>query len=165
MTAYTDELQKVYELGLERGKLAGSNIPPGKGGSPGQPYQAPKDDPTNPWVPAPGKKKDSLAHGTHKAEDGWSQPPGTHPGEDHKLPGNSGEYYYNPMDGGDVEPWGPQHEMLIQNVAHNYRPGPTGGSLYNTLMIRANELMNAGEKDKALELLKISPSLYQLEKA
>ena len=156
MTAYTNELQKVYELGLERGKLAaGGGNRPGEDG----PYRPPNPNEAPPYPP----KK--VAHGTHKEEDGWAQPPGTHPGEDHKLPGNSGEYYYNPMDGGDVEPWGPQHEMLIQNVAHNYRPGPTGGSLYNTLMIRANELMNAGEKDKALELLKISPSLYQLEKA
>ncbi len=36
------------------------NIPPGKGGSPGQPYQPPKEDPKNPYVPAPGKK---LAEG------------------------------------------------------------------------------------------------------
>ena len=30
-------------------------IKPGKGGSPGQPYQAPKEDPNNPYVPAPRK--------------------------------------------------------------------------------------------------------------
>ena len=36
------------------------DIPPGKGGSPGQPYQPPKEDPKNPYVPAPGKK---LAQG------------------------------------------------------------------------------------------------------
>jgi hypothetical protein len=28
-------------------------ILPGKGGSPGQPYDAPKEDPNNPYVPAP----------------------------------------------------------------------------------------------------------------
>ena len=32
-------------------------IPPGKGGSPGQPYEAPKEDPNNPYVPAPSKPK------------------------------------------------------------------------------------------------------------
>ena len=32
------------------------DIPPGKGGSPGQPYQPPVEDPKNPYVPAPGKK-------------------------------------------------------------------------------------------------------------
>jgi len=157
MTAYTDELQRVAEYSFKQGQLAAG----GGGNRPGEdgPYRPPNPNEAPPYPP----KK--VAHGTHKAEDGWAQPPGTHPGEDHKLPGNSGESYYIPMDGGDVEPWGPQHEMLIQNVSHNYRPGPTGGSLYNTLMIRANELMNSGEKDKALELLKISPELYRLEKA
>ena len=28
-------------------------IKPGHGGSPGQPYKAPKEDPKNPYVPAP----------------------------------------------------------------------------------------------------------------
>ena len=36
--------------------LAMGNIPPGKGGSPGQPYEAPKEDPKNPYVPAPKPK-------------------------------------------------------------------------------------------------------------
>ena len=35
-------------------------IKPGKGGSPGQPYQAPKEDPKNPYVPAPRLAKGSL---------------------------------------------------------------------------------------------------------
>ena len=30
-------------------------IKPGKGGSPYQPYEAPKEDPNNPYVPAPKK--------------------------------------------------------------------------------------------------------------
>ena len=34
-----------------------AKIPPGKGGSPGQPYDAPKEDPKNPYVPAPKKAK------------------------------------------------------------------------------------------------------------
>ena len=38
-------------------------IKPGKGGSPGQPYQAPKEDPKNPYVPAPKKaKKNDIFH-------------------------------------------------------------------------------------------------------
>ena len=32
-------------------------IRPGKGGSPGQPYDAPKEDPNNPYVPAPPRPK------------------------------------------------------------------------------------------------------------
>ena len=35
-------------------------IKPGKGGSPGQPYDAPKEDPKNPYVPAP--KKADIFH-------------------------------------------------------------------------------------------------------
>ena len=51
-------------------------------------------------------------------------------------------------------------------LAHNYRPGPTGGSMYNELMIRANQLMNSSNPEyqqRGLELLKISPQLYKLE--
>ena len=32
-------------------------IKPGKGGSPYEPYDAPKEDPKNPYVPAPRKAK------------------------------------------------------------------------------------------------------------
>ena len=32
-------------------------IASGEGGSPGQPYVPPKEDPKNPWVPPPGKNK------------------------------------------------------------------------------------------------------------
>ena len=32
-------------------------IKPGKGGSPGQPYDPPKEDPKNPYVPAPKRVK------------------------------------------------------------------------------------------------------------
>ena len=50
--AYQDDLiLSMYSRG-EPG-LAMGNIPPGKGGSPGQPYDAPKEDPKNPYVPAP----------------------------------------------------------------------------------------------------------------
>ena len=45
----------TYNQALDRNVLTIA----GKGGSPGQPYDAPKDDPTNPWVPAP--KRDKLA--------------------------------------------------------------------------------------------------------
>ena len=33
-----------------------SKVASGEGGSPGQPYVPPKEDPKNPWVPAPGKE-------------------------------------------------------------------------------------------------------------
>jgi len=41
--------------------LAGKDIPPGKGGSPGQPYDPPK--PTGPYVPAPSRNLANLADG------------------------------------------------------------------------------------------------------
>ena len=52
-----DREQKAYRAGMQNVLM----MIAGKGGSPGQPYDPPKEDPKNPWVPAPGKKK--LAHG------------------------------------------------------------------------------------------------------
>ena len=53
--AYINDLliSDIYNSG-EAG-LAMGKIPPGKGGSPGQPYDPPKEDPKNPYVPAPGR--------------------------------------------------------------------------------------------------------------
>ena len=51
MSYQEDLILSIYGRG-EPG-LAMGNIPPGKGGSPGQPYEAPKEDPKNPYVPAP----------------------------------------------------------------------------------------------------------------
>ena len=61
--SYQDDLiLSMYGKG-EPG-LAMGNIPPGKGGSPGQPYQPPKEDPNNPYVPAkPRPKLANLADG------------------------------------------------------------------------------------------------------
>ena len=54
MSYQEDLILSIYNRG-EPG-LAMGNIPPGKGGSPGQPYEAPKEDPKNPYVPAPKPK-------------------------------------------------------------------------------------------------------------
>ena len=51
MSYQEDLILSMYNQG-EPG-LAMGNIPPGKGGAPGQPYDAPKEDPKNPYVPAP----------------------------------------------------------------------------------------------------------------
>ena len=51
MSYQEDLILSIYNQG-EPG-LAMGNIPPGKGGAPGQPYDAPKEDPKNPYVPAP----------------------------------------------------------------------------------------------------------------
>ena len=55
MSYQEDLILSMYGRG-EPG-LAMGNIPPGKGGAPGQPYDAPKEDPKNPYVPAPSKPK------------------------------------------------------------------------------------------------------------
>ena len=51
MSYQEDLILSMYNQG-EPG-LAMGNIPPGKGGAPGHPYDAPKEDPKNPYVPAP----------------------------------------------------------------------------------------------------------------
>ena len=63
MATIKDMLDKeTYRRASVAEGLAMGNIPPGKGGSPGQPYQAPKEDPKNPYVPAP-KRIANLADG------------------------------------------------------------------------------------------------------
>jgi hypothetical protein len=56
----------VYPKGKEP-KPTGAELPKlplakGEGGSPGQPYKAPKEDPKNPYVPAPKRLNVQLAH-------------------------------------------------------------------------------------------------------
>ena len=51
----------------------------GAGGSPGQPYTPPKEDPKNPWVPAPGRD-------TASGEGGSPGQPYVPPKEDPKNP-------------------------------------------------------------------------------
>ena len=60
MSYQEDLILSMYNQG-EPG-LAMGKISPGKGGSPGQPYDAPKEDPKNPYVPAP-KRLANLADG------------------------------------------------------------------------------------------------------
>ena len=63
MATIKDMLDKeTYRRASVAEGLAMGNIPPGKGGSPGQPYQAPQEDPKNPYVPAP-KRIANLADG------------------------------------------------------------------------------------------------------
>ena len=121
-------------------------------------YSRPSDDPEM------RRRGWNISHKKHYRPDGWSAPsPEHHDSGEHKQYDPGGGELYNPLDGGDLEPWGPRHEELI---SHNYRPGPTSGSIYNELMIRANQLMNSSNPEyqqRGLELLKISPQLYKLE--
>ena len=59
MSYQEDLILSIYNRG-EPG-LAMGNIPPGKGGSPGQPYDPPK--PTGPYVPAPKRDLANLVDG------------------------------------------------------------------------------------------------------
>ena len=60
MSYQEDLILSIYGKG-EPGLAMGKEIPPGKGGSPGQPYDPPK--PTGPYVPAPSRNLANLADG------------------------------------------------------------------------------------------------------
>ena len=60
MSYQKDLILSMYNQG-EPGLAMGKEIPPGKGGSPGQPYDPPK--PTGPYVPAPGRDLANLVNG------------------------------------------------------------------------------------------------------
>ena len=64
MSYQEDLILSIYGRG-EPGLAMGKEIPPGKGGSPGQPYDPPK--PTGPYVPAPSRNLANLADGTPDA--------------------------------------------------------------------------------------------------
>ena len=50
------------KIRIIKGKEPQLPLAKGEGGSPGQPYNAPKEDPKNPYVPAPKRPKVQLAH-------------------------------------------------------------------------------------------------------
>ena len=56
--AYSDVINKLGQIKQANLDLITKQIPPGKGGSPGQPYDPPK--PTGPYVPAPKKDLANL---------------------------------------------------------------------------------------------------------
>ena len=69
MATIKDMLDKeTYRRASIAEGLAMGNIPPGKGGSPGQPYQAPQEDPKNPYVPAPKRDLANLDDLTGEAD-------------------------------------------------------------------------------------------------
>ena len=92
MSYQEDLILSIYNRG-EPGLAMGS-IPPGKGGSPGQPYEAPKEDPKNPYVPAP---KPKLAGVPNFPGGGFTTTSGA-------FVDLSGEAYY--LDGGELIPQG-----------------------------------------------------------
>ena len=66
MSYQEDLILSMYNQG-EPGLAMGKEIPPGKGGSPGQPYDPPK--PTGPYVPAPSRNLATLAEPEPSASD------------------------------------------------------------------------------------------------
>ena len=92
MSYQEDLILSIYNRG-EPGLAMGS-IPPGKGGSPGQPYEAPKEDPKNPYVPAP---KPKLAGAPNFPGGGFTTTSGA-------FVDLSGEAYY--LDNGELIPTG-----------------------------------------------------------
>ena len=70
------------------------------------------------------------------------------------MPGNSGEYYYNDMQGGDLEEWNPQiHNPLISDHRRGsdiLRELPRGGYYGNS---HRNQNI---DQDKLIETLKIA---------
>ena len=66
MSYQEDLILSMYNQG-EPGLAMGKEIPPGKGGSPGQPYDPPK--PTGPYVPAPSRNLATIAEPEPSASD------------------------------------------------------------------------------------------------
>ena len=130
MSYQEDLILSIYNRG-EPG-LAMGNIPPGKGGSPGQPYEAPKEDPKNPYVPAP---KPKLAGLPNFPGGGYSSTSGA-------FVDLSGEAYflmdgelipqggYDPAKHGDLIPHGgpdlPQAMNNQEMMIANFLTGKTG---------------------------------------
>ena len=56
------ENPETVPIRIIKGKEPQLPLAKGEGGSPGQPYKAPKEDPKNPYVPAPKRPKVQLAH-------------------------------------------------------------------------------------------------------
>ena len=135
MSYQEDLILSMYNQG-EPG-LAMGNIPPGKGGSPGQPYDPPK--PTGPYVPAPKRDLANLVDGEPDAsmmnyvtEKGFF------------LDGQGGAY----MQGGgkfqdageyDIDLHGlpvplAQQMQINPNVAMDYDPGDMGGVIIHRIL-------------------------------
>ena len=129
MSYQEDLILSIYSRG-EPGLAMGKEIPPGKGGSPGQPYDPPK--PTGPYVPAPKRDLANLVDGEPDAsmmnyvtEKGFF------------LDGQGGAYMQGGgkfQDAGEYDialhglPVPLAKQMQINpNVAMDYDPGDMGG--------------------------------------
>ena len=127
MHAY-NMLQRIGPM--NEGLAMGKEIPPGKGGSPGQPYDPPK--PTGPYVPAPSRNLATIAEPEPSASDmGYVTEKGFFldgSGDAYMQGGgkfqNAGEY--------DIDIHGlpvplAQQMQINPQVAMDYAPGDIGG--------------------------------------
>ena len=143
MSYQEDLILSIYNRG-EPG-LAMGNIPPGKGGSPGQPYEAPKEDPKNPYVPAP---KPKLAGAPNFPGGGFTTTSGAFvdlSGEAYYL--DNGELIpeggYDPAIHGDLIPQGGPDMRVMNNQDMMIAQGPELGG--------TGRLLTIGEYNQAVD--------------
>ena len=143
MSYQEDLILSIYNRG-EPG-LAMGNIPPGKGGSPGQPYEAPKEDPKNPYVPAP---KPKLAGAPNFPGGGFTTTSGAFvdlSGEAYYL--DNGELIpeggYDPAIHGDLIPQGGPDMRVMNNQNMMIAQGPELGG--------TGRLLTIGEYNQAVD--------------
>ena len=143
MSYQEDLILSIYNRG-EPG-LAMGNIPPGKGGSPGQPYEAPKEDPKNPYVPAP---KPKLAGAPNFPGGGFTTTSGAFvdlSGEAYYL--DNGELIpeggYDPAKHGDLIPQGGPDMRVMNNQDMMIAQGPELGG--------TGRLLTIGEYNQAVD--------------
>ena len=143
MSYQEDLILSIYNRG-EPG-LAMGNIPPGKGGSPGQPYEAPKEDPKNPYVPAP---KPKLAGAPNFPGGGFTTTSGAFvdlSGEAYYLDGGEliPEGGYDPAKHGDLIPEGGPDMRVMNNQDMMIAQGPELGG--------TGRLLTIGEYNQAVD--------------
>ena len=143
MSYQEDLILSIYKRG-EPGLAMGS-IPPGKGGSPGQPYEAPKEDPKNPYVPAP---KPKLAGAPNFPGGGFTTTSGAFvdlSGEAYYL--DNGELIptggYDPAVHGDLIPEGGPDMRVMNNQNMMIAQGPELGG--------TGRLLTIGEYNQAVD--------------
>ena len=143
MSYQEDLILSIYNRG-EPG-LAMGNIPPGKGGSPGQPYEAPKEDPKTPYVPAP---KPKLAGAPNFPGGGFTTTSGAFvdlSGEAYYL--DNGELIptggYDPAVHGDLIPEGGPDMRVMNNQDMMIAQGPELGG--------TGRLLTIGEYNQAVD--------------
>ena len=146
MSYQEDLILSIYNRG-EPG-LAMGNIPPGKGGAPGHPYAAPKEDPKNPYVPAPPRPNKGLASVPNFPGGGFTTTSGAFvdlSGEAYYL--DNGELIptggYDPAVHGDLIPEGGPDMRVMNNQDMMIAQGPELGG--------TGRLLTIGEYNQAVD--------------